>query len=335
MKSNLSHWLLLAAAVHTEVSMSMQMSSTLPRTAAQELGSQVHIAYSSDSGGFIGLLASMLSVARTAASPGDCTIHVLVPPEDMGKAEDLVKCFNNELQDLQLRPTVELLELKPLTFDLSKGIANPGTHWWRPAAFARLYLPEYMPHVPRVIWLDVDTIAQADLIELYRFPMKHSVAAVVELRPVADLLAAMVPQRVQWLRPSRSKWFNSGVLLMDLDKWRARGSMYHFDKLFNMTEGAQGDEFLLNLEFRTDYDRLDPIWNLNCMGYDKLVDPKAVPRARILHYSCNNRKPWEEPKPKELVTYTYLWEKHAPKKHCSATPHYANKAGITPHRSPK
>merc|ERR1712079_953959 len=89
---------------------------------------------------------------------------------------------------------------------------------------------EYLPAVPRAIWLDTDTIVNADLRTLYRMRMRYALAATHAW--MADrgdgtsehltLAHWTIPPDVlieSGFDPS-VKMFQTGVLLVDLNKWR-------------------------------------------------------------------------------------------------------------------
>ena len=135
----------------------------------------IHVAYAADAGSLPGLLPSMLSVARHLKADAECVIHVIVPQSDMFAAKGMVDCFYHEAVRLASTVSIRLHEFQPLPFNVHTYRRYGGD--CHPLMFARFYLPEYMPGVPRVIWLDTDTIANTDLGLLYRLPMKHMVAA--------------------------------------------------------------------------------------------------------------------------------------------------------------
>ena len=71
---------------------------------------------------------------------------------------------------------------------------------WPVAMWYRLMLPELLPNVPRIIYADLDIIFCRDLIDVYELDL-------------GDNIIAAVPTRTD-------HYFNSGFLLMDLDKIR-------------------------------------------------------------------------------------------------------------------
>ena len=84
-------------------------------------------------------------------------------------------------------------------------------------AYARLFISDFLPEqATRAVYLDFDTVTRRDLCELQWLPLKgHLVAAVpngdpVECRRQAERLGLTTP-----------RYFNSGVMLVDVPAWRA------------------------------------------------------------------------------------------------------------------
>lgn len=77
---------------------------------------------------------------------------------------------------------------------------NSNRRKWPVAMWYRLMLPKLLPNVPRIIYADLDIIFCHDLIDVYETDLGNNVIAAVPTRT--------------------DHYFNSGFLLMDLDKIR-------------------------------------------------------------------------------------------------------------------
>jgi len=283
----------------------------------------VHVAFSSDlvAGNSEGLLASMLSLARHLEAPGQCSMHVIAPRESMEQAQAVVECFKRELAALPAIPAVSLHELRPrlnvTDLDPRTREGDAFRQWlMKPQTFTRLYLDDYLPEVPRVLWLDHDVVVRADVAPLYRMRMRHPIAAVTEwcgesLSPLPRFFKPFCPlyfymkqtgvmkalRRRGIRRHPEVATFNSGVLLIDLDRWRADRTAKSLEDLVKVTQGFDGDQAAFNIHFNgTDgVDLLDWRWNLQHHFYHILSVmpwPQACVReASILHFSGES-KPW-------------------------------------------
>lgn len=127
------------------------------------------------------------------------------------------------------------------------------------ATWLRLLLPELLPEVDRVLYLDADTLVVDSLDPLWRTELGGmpfaAVANVVEpaLHGHVAELGINDPANV----------FNGGVLLMDLDVWRAAGAVERIVR-YASTSGVPllwADQSALNAVFAGEWVHLHPRWN--------------------------------------------------------------------------
>jgi lipopolysaccharide biosynthesis glycosyltransferase len=85
-------------------------------------------------------------------------------------------------------------------------------------AWYRVLLPELLPELDRVLYLDADTLITGPLVPLWEIDLDGCLVAAV----TNPLLASMLPRIQRDLGlPDLGSYFNSGVLLIDLEAWRA------------------------------------------------------------------------------------------------------------------
>ncbi|MEL7036824.1 MAG: glycosyltransferase family 8 protein [Cyanobacteria bacterium J06592_8] len=134
------------------------------------------------------------------------------------------------------------------------------------SAYYRLLLPEIIPETyNRVIYLDTDLIVQANLETLWRMDFGDY-----------HLLAAMdaANRNLYWPKhlkhldlkkmgvTEKDKYLQSGVLVIDLKKWRAEGIADQVIKFIaNHTELPYPDQDALNFVLAGKWYELDPRWN--------------------------------------------------------------------------
>ncbi|MEA5390377.1 glycosyltransferase family 8 protein [Cyanobium gracile UHCC 0139] len=128
--------------------------------------------------------------------------------------------------------------------------------------YARFFIPEYLADVSRCIYLDTDLIVCSDLLGLQVFDLQGKSSACVidggidtpeQQQRLRDKLKLQHPQ----------KYFNSGVIVMDLDAWRRHHiqskaltiAQENYDLLDQMDQDA------LNIVLEDDWVILDPKWN--------------------------------------------------------------------------
>lgn len=116
---------------------------------------------------------------------------------------------------------------------------------WTWMSLVRLLLPRLL-HESRVLWLDVDTIVEQDIGEIFD-------------RDLAGNYVAMVEE------PVRSKYpftyHNAGVMLMDLDALRADDTWRKWIKLINREPFTAKDQDVINLICQGEILTLGPEWN--------------------------------------------------------------------------
>jgi lipopolysaccharide biosynthesis glycosyltransferase len=160
--------------------------------------------------------------------------------------------------------------------------------WWANRhypliAWARIQIDLILPrNVSRCIYVDIDVLVGADLAELAATELSGCVLGMV----LNTGLAQKDLEYVGSLGLTEDSYYNTGVVLMDLDRWRreraregliARRDSLPVDLWFV-------DQDLINVYFAGCIASLDKRWNLR--------DAAAVPEGNVLHFA-GRPKPWE------------------------------------------
>lgn len=111
---------------------------------------------------------------------------------------------------------------------------SPQAKYYLPSpTFTRLWMEEAIPE-SKVLWLDVDTIVDGDLTDLWNTDM-------------GDNIVAGVPDIKWWIYPKiTKKYINAGVLLMNLDAWRAMNFTSKAKEMLNKEYWKYGDQDIIN-----------------------------------------------------------------------------------------
>jgi lipopolysaccharide biosynthesis glycosyltransferase len=171
----------------------------------------------------------------------------------------------------------------------------PATMWYR------IYLPELLPDVARILYLDADTIAVDSLAELWNTDLDGNYVAAVS--NVFEPWNRVYPLALGL--PNEESYFNSGVLLMDLDRMRSddtTGALREYALSAPSDRIAWGDQDALNVVLHDKRLRLHPRWNfMNSVATfpeaEEIFGPEAVREARenpaIRHFEGPSvNKPW-------------------------------------------
>ncbi len=162
-------------------------------------------------------------------------------------------------------------------------------------AFSRYFIPELTPDLKKVLYIDVDVIVKDDIAELYNQPMDNcAVAAVLE-----DFYAGNYTTLKDIIWPKYKggdKYFNSGVLLMDIQKFIKNN---YEQKLIDLTVKLYDklncpDQDVLNIMFDGKFKVLDYRYNF-MPDHLHMLQKKHPERGEVeplvIHYTA--QKPWK------------------------------------------
>lgn len=125
----------------------------------------------------------------------------------------------------------------------------------------RVMLPELLPDISKIIYLDADLLVNRDIKELWDIDIQnYCLAAVPDYSTVNGL---ETPYPVAKQEVPASHYFNTGVLCMNLDRIRAKGNMH--ENILNYLEENQGarllDQDALNAVYGGETFLVDGSWN--------------------------------------------------------------------------
>ena len=180
-----------------------------------------------------------------------------------------------------------------------KAAGLPSESRFTAAMWHRLFLPELLADVPRVLYLDADTVACSSLAPLWRTDLTgHWLGAVTNVfqpnhRARPKLLGL----------PNREVYFNSGVLLMNLEEMRRDGMTEVLLRLVaeRGSEFEWPDQDALNLALGERRLRLHPRWNAtNALRhqwskgtFERWARQRALHFPGIRHFEGPDaNKPW-------------------------------------------
>lgn len=155
--------------------------------------------------------------------------------------------------------------------------------------YARLMFGNFLPKdISRLVYLDCDMYVRAPLEQLTELDLQDKPIAAVQ-----DYFANFVTNgrdlnNNRDLFDPADPYFNSGMIVIDLDKWRDYDVVAKFETAIadGTMERIYYDQDFLNLTFKNNWLPLDCLWNM--------LDPRPPHQAlnpHILHFT-GNRKPW-------------------------------------------
>ncbi|MEX0431336.1 glycosyltransferase family 8 protein [Spiribacter insolitus] len=246
---------------------------------------KIHIAAATDSNYAQHICVLSTSVLCNSKDPGNIFFHILdcgIKKAEKNLIADNIRGFSGNVYFLEV--------------DAHQLSALPNTRHTK-ASYARLFAPDLLPReISRLIYLDSDIIVLDDVSGLYTFPLDGKIIA------AARDFSTSSGER---LGLGHGNYFNSGVLLLDLNQWRERslsdvikGHLIEAPSAFHFA-----DQDALNITFSSSWKELPPRWNTQLgvynsrrekwagLGFKKDDLAAALRNPAIVHY-INNSKPW-------------------------------------------
>ncbi|WP_052429382.1 glycosyltransferase family 8 protein [Paenibacillus borealis] len=167
-------------------------------------------------------------------------------------------------------------------------------------SYYRIIVPSLIEHVDKVIYLDCDLIIDGDITELWNIELGDYYIGAVE---------GAYKDRMEILSiPELFGYFNAGVLLINMSKWRENNiSEIVLDWIKNNSEKIRHmDQDALNAVLFNKRYILSPVWNYTTGHFENL---KLFIDAKIYHFT-GPKKPWltEHPFGGKYFQYSRLHE---------------------------
>ena len=212
-------------------------------------------------------------------------IHTELTEADFCLVRDTLR--DSHLSLRSVRVSADFLANWPVTFHFSKEM------YYR--IFAAKLLP---PDVSRALYLDPDMVILSSLDDLYHMDMGYAYFSAA--RSINHISEALFKKRLHMDRESH--YFNSGVLLMNLDLLRREqneNDVYSFigDHLKNL---VLPDQDILNALYADRTIFLDPLrYNFDVRYYPALhalslgkISVETLPKSTCIVHYCGKHKPW-------------------------------------------
>jgi len=228
------------------------------------------------------MLESLKEHLRPSFQPVLYLVHTGIPQSSIATISSIVETHSIIPSDAQL------------------SAAPRAPHFPREASFP-LLLPEVLPPaLERILFLDADMLVLEDLANLWETPLgQHVVAAA----PDTAIPLCSAPRGVKgWPAlgiPPDASYFNAGVLMIDITRYREREVTRRVHQYFETT--CEPIDFLhqeaLNAVLWDDWKPLDSRWNLLASRagrpYERPVS-NAWRQPGIVHFA-GRMKPWRAP----------------------------------------
>src|SRR5215813_8207677 len=156
-------------------------------------------------------------------------------------------------------------------------------------AYCRILLPHLL-NVPRLIYLDGDVLVLRDLSQLFDFELLPGkvLAAVRDSEPLSPGDDSPVVAKAMKL-PAKGPYFNSGVMLINLDELRRQHFFQRAIEFLNIWSGKYRfhDQSAINFLLHGQIEELSEYWNRTSWRFDAQQDNEL---DCVLHYTSS--APW-------------------------------------------
>ncbi|MDR6553587.1 glycosyltransferase family 8 protein [Paenibacillus qinlingensis] len=164
------------------------------------------------------------------------------------------------------------------------------------AIYYRLMIPSlFDKNVEKILYLDVDIIVRKDIVELWNLELgNYSIGAVEDQDGYLRLKELGIPED--------NKYFNAGVLLINLNKWRSNAIASKVAAFIsnNRQKLKYHDQDALNAILYSDWIELPVTWNIQSNMYKDSDENQAIEEGElalakenpsVVHYTTAS-KPW-------------------------------------------
>lgn len=244
-------------------------TSTYSTTA--ETGNIINICYASDKNYAKYLALSMATVLTSKAPDDNINFYILdggLTEKDRANILDLKKIAVCEINFI----TVSQETFSNCTLGEAKHIST--------AAYYRLLLPEVLPDIEKIIYLDCDVQVKGSLNELFNINLGENFIGAVK-----DIGSEKLCK--YW---NLNEYYNSGVLLLDLNKLRKIKFTQNLTNYINQYDSKllYPDQDIINLYFKHQIKPLDQKWNFQCLHfYRKFKNEEKL--SIITHYITSEK----------------------------------------------
>ncbi len=274
-----------------------QIAPQNPPKAANPPVTCISVVCATDEGYVMPLAAMLVSLLEQLSS--DCKLQLFIidggiTPTSQAK---LIQCLAPQVTINWLRPSPEIIN-KVENLKTSGHISI--------SAYYRLLIPDLLPkEIEKVVYLDCDLIFKGNLRNLWNQELGDNYVLAVQ-----DLGVGLVSSKDGLLNyrelglPEQTKYFNSGVLLLNLTKWRSENLSWRtIDYISTHKEFIRfHDQDGLNAVIAGQWGEMHPMWNQTPDIYrnwrnwqESFLSEEVYNRARyspqIVHFA-SSEKPW-------------------------------------------
>lgn len=225
------------------------------------------------------LAVSIKSLLDNASNDYNYKIHILCE----GLSEESMARLSRLSTD---NSVIDFVDLSPYVERIRERLQSTLRDYYTESIFYRLFIATLYPEYHKAIYLDCDIVVVDDISQMYNMDIGDNIVGactddVINYEPnfrryAGDAVGVPSPD-----------YFNSGVLLINLDAFRENKIKERFIYLlckYNFATAAPDQDYL-NVLCKGKVFHMDKNW-------DRMpIDPVVVDKVHLIHYN-NFKKPW-------------------------------------------
>ncbi|KAK3407336.1 hypothetical protein EUGRSUZ_K03408 [Eucalyptus grandis] len=270
----------------------------------------IHVAMTLDANYLRGTMAAVLSILQHSTCPENFEFHFLFVQLE----PEVLSSINSTFP--YLRFGVYRFDPNRVRGKISKSIRQALD---QPLNYARIYLADLIPtDVRRVVYLDSDLVVVDDIAELWQVDLEGKVLAAPEychanFTKYFTELFWSDPVLARTFEGRRPCYFNTGVMVVDVEKWRQGGYTQKVEEWMAVQKQKRiyhlGSLPPFLLVLAGNIKPVDHRWNQHGLGGDNLegkcraLHPGPI---SLLHWSGKG-KPWLRLDSRKPCTVDHLW----------------------------
>ena len=181
---------------------------------------------------------------------------------------------------------ITLVDVERAVGGLRDDMAHRLRDYYSEAIYYRMFIASMYPRLTRAVYIDCDVILLDDIAKLYFTDIGDNVLGAVADESVVDA-PEMINYVEKWVGVKKERYFNSGVLLMNLSAFRKHRIAEKFKRLllgYNF-DTVEPDQDYLNFLCKDRIFYLDSGWNKQSRNY------QPIESQHLIHYNLYS-KPW-------------------------------------------
>ncbi|HJJ47822.1 MAG TPA: glycosyltransferase family 8 protein [Methanocorpusculum sp.] len=164
-------------------------------------------------------------------------------------------------------------------------------HKWTRGTLLRLYLPDILPEINKILYLDCDIVVMADAAKIWNLPLDNYYLGAVKDSDIPTYSSRRIKIYNEKEIPADS-YFCAGLILFNLEKIRQNTESFGDLLLEHLKKNPTLpflDQDLLNWYCKGDYLQLNDRYNIYSWKWDAAGSTEDF----ILHYAWHEVKPWK------------------------------------------